>query len=88
MLVQKQVNLKFGVKPKKKRKPDENKKPKWKINIEKGIETIREDMSILSEIESNKDPITRKARKVIRKYKLTNVIDIPSVKEELKQNYK
>ena len=50
MLVQKQVNLKFGVKPKKKRKPDENKKPKWKINIEKGIETIREDMSILSEI--------------------------------------
>ena len=49
---------------------------------------MREDMSILSEIERNKDPITRKAKKVIRKYKLTNVIDIPSIKEELKQNYK
>ena len=58
------------------------------INIEKRIETMREDMSILSEIERNKDPITRKAKKVIRKYKLTNVIDIPSIKEELKQNYK
>ena len=58
------------------------------INIEKRIETMREDMSILSEIERNKDPITRKAKKFIRKYKLTNVIDIPSIKEELKQNYK
>ena len=43
-------------------------------------------MSILSEIERNKDPKTRKARKVIRKYKILNVIDIPSIKEELKQN--
>ena len=42
-------------------------------------------MSILSEIERNKDPKTRKARKVIRKYKITNVIDIPNIKEELKQ---
>ena len=42
-------------------------------------------MSILSEIERNKDPKTRKARKVIRKYKILNVIDIPSIKEELKQ---
>ena len=42
-------------------------------------------MSILSEIERNKDPKTRKARKVIRKYKILNVIDIPSIKEELKR---
>ena len=43
---------KLGVKPKKK-KPDKNKKTKWKINIETEIETMRGEMSILSEIERN-----------------------------------
>ena len=42
----KTVESKLGVKPKKKRKPDKNKKPKWKINIEKEIETMRGEMSI------------------------------------------
>ena len=37
---------------------------------------MRGEMSILSEIERNKDPKTRKARKVIRKYKIANVVDI------------
>ena len=81
----KTIESKLVVKPKKKRKPDKNKKPKWKINIEKEIETMRGEMSILSEIERNKDSKTRKATKVIRKYKITNAIDIPSIKKELKQ---
>ena len=38
-----------------------------------------------SEIERSKDTKTRKAKKVIRKYKITNVIDIPSIEQELKQ---
>ena len=42
-------------------------------------------MLILSEIERNKNPKTRKARKVIRKYKIRSAIDISSIKEELKQ---
>ena len=42
----KTVESKLGVKPKKKRKPDKNKKPKWKINIEKEIETMRGEMSV------------------------------------------
>ena len=46
---------------------------------------MRGEMSILRKIERNKDRKTRKARKVIGKYKITNVIDIPSIKEELKQ---
>ena len=58
------VESKLEVKPKKKRKPDKNKKPKQKINIEKKIETMRGEMSILSEIERNKNPKTRKARKL------------------------
>ena len=60
------VESELGVKPKKKRKPGKNKIPKWKTIIEKEIETMRGDMSILSEIERNKDPKTRKARKVIK----------------------
>ena len=81
----KTVESKLGVKPKKKRKPDKNKKPKWKINIEKEIETMRGEMSILSGTERNKDPKTRKARKAIRKYKITNAINIPSIRAELEQ---
>ena len=81
----KTVGSKLAIKPKEKRKSDKNKKTKCKINIEKEIETMWGEMSILSEIERNKDPKTRKARKVIRKYKILNVIDIPSIKEELKQ---
>ena len=46
---------------------------------------MRGEMSILSEIKRNKDPKTRKTRKVIRKYKITSANDIPSTKEELKQ---
>ena len=60
----KTVESKLRFKPKKKRKPDKNKKPKWKTNIEKKIENMRGEMSILSEIERNKDSKTRKARKV------------------------
>ena len=81
----KTVESRLGVKPKKKRKPDKNKKPKSKINFKKEIEIMRGEMSILCEIDRNKDPKTRKARKVIRKYKITNAIYIPSIKEELKQ---
>ena len=50
----KTVESKFGVKPKKKRKPDKNKKPKWNINIEKEIETMRGEMSILKYRSKNK----------------------------------
>ena len=46
---------------------------------------MRGQMSIISEIEQNKDPKTKKARKFMRKYKITSVIDIPSIKKELKQ---
>ena len=46
---------------------------------------MRGEMSMLSEIERNKDRKTRKARNVIRKDKIKNFIDIPSIKEEIKQ---
>ena len=81
----KTVEPKLEAKTKNKRKTGKNKKRKWKINIEKEIETMRGEMLILGQIEMNKDPKVRKARKVIKKHKITKVIDIPSIKEELKQ---
>ena len=78
------VKYKYWVKPKKERKPDK-KTQSTKINIEKEIETMRGEMSILSEIKWNKDPKTRKARKDIRKYNITSANDIPSNKEKLKE---
>ena len=56
-----------------------------KINVQKEIETMRREMSILSEKKRNKDPKTKKARKVIRKYKITSDNDIPNITEELKE---
>ena len=81
----KTVESSLGVKLKKKIKTDKNNKPKWKTNIKKEIETMRGEILMLSEIERNKDPKTRKARKVIRKYKITSANDIPSINEELMQ---
>ena len=52
----KTVESKLGFKPKKKRKPDKNKKPKWRINIVKEIETMRGEMLLLSKVGRNKDP--------------------------------
>ena len=40
-------------------------------------------MSILSETERNKDLKRRKAKTVLRKYKITSADHIPSIKEEL-----
>ena len=46
---------------------------------------MRGGMSILCEIERNKDSKTRKGREVIRKYKIASDNNIPSIKEKLKQ---
>ena len=46
---------------------------------------MRGEMSKLSEIERNKDLRTGKLRKFIRKYKITNAINITSIKAELKE---
>ena len=59
MLVQKQLNLNFKLNRKRKQNLTKIKKPKRKIYIEKEIETMRGEMSIVSEIERNKDRKTR-----------------------------
>ena len=81
----KAVKSKLRVKPKKKRKPDKYKIPKWQTNVEEEFQRMRREMSILSETKRDKDTKTRKARKVIRKYKITSDNDIPNIEEELKK---
>ena len=84
MFVQKQFNLNLELNRKRKESLTKIKKTKWKINIEKKIETMSGEMLILSKIKRNKDSKRRKARKIISKYKVTNAIDIPNIKEKLK----
>ena len=84
MLVQKQLNLNFELNQKRKNLV-KIKKTRWKFIIEMEIKTMRGQVLILTETERNKDPKRRKARMVIRKYKITSAINIPTIKEELKQ---
>ena len=74
MLVHWNLNLELNQKGKE--NLSKIRKRKWKINIEKKIEMMKGEMSILSEILRKKDPKPRKARNVKRKYKITNVYDI------------
>ena len=87
MILQKQLNLNLELNRKSKNMA-KIEKPKWKINIEKEIETMRVEMSILIKIERNKYLKTRKTKKLMRKYKITSANDIPSIKEELKEKVK
>lgn len=59
-------------------------KPKWKKRIEKEIENFRKEISILEELQKSTIK-SRKARQVIRKYRVENKDQIPAIKEELKQ---
>ena len=81
----KTIERKLGIKQKKKRKPNLNKKPRWQTKIEKEIENMRSEISILTEIENGNNPKTRKSRKLKRKFKIKDPREIPSLKEELKQ---
>ena len=80
------LQSKCGIRCKKKKpRLTPHKKPRWKLKIEKEIETMRSEISILEELQKNKDVRTGKACKVKRKYKLENKDQIPSIIEELKQ---
>jgi len=79
------LEKRLGVKPKKKKKPTSHEKPRWRLKIEREIENMRSEISILTEIENGKNPRTRKSRKLKRRFQLTNPKEISPLKEELKQ---
>jgi len=55
------------------------------VIIEKEIENFRREISILDELQKDNGKQSRKARKVIRKYKILSKEQIRTIKEELKQ---
>ena len=81
----KTIEARLGIRPKKKRKHHVHKKPRWQMKIDKEIEDMRCEISILTEIENGNNPKTRKSRKLKRKFNLKNHAEIPVLKEELKQ---
>ena len=70
---------------KKQKKINNHKLPSWKIKIEKEIEKMQGELSIIEELARSTDVKSRKARKVKKKYKIKSLKDIPTIKEILKQ---
>ena len=68
----------------KKRKDNKRRKPIWKEKIEKEIEQMRGDLSIISELQRGIDVKGRKCRRMIKVHQLTKE-NIASVKETTKQ---
>ena len=73
-----------GVKVKKQRKPN-RRQPAWKERIEKEINSMRGDLSKLTELTRDSRISERKRRKIMRRYKIKEERDINTEKEKLKQ---
>ena len=70
--------------PTRKRKVNARKRPSWKLKLEKEIEHLRGELSILSELERGINVKGKMCRELKKKYKF-NEENITRVKETLKQ---
>ena len=61
------------------------KQPTWKLKMQKEIEEYREEISILDEMIKGAKMKIRKARIIKRKYEITSIDKIRTIKEKLKQ---
>ena len=59
--------------------------PKWKARMNKEVESLRGELSILTELEKGRKVLTHKGRKVLRKYDINDKNAILIAKEVLKQ---
>ena len=75
----------MGVKTKKKKSKYTNKPPKWKVKIQKEIDALRAELSILDGISKGTAVKTRKARKVRNRNNVTDENSLLTAKEMLKQ---
>ena len=80
LVVTRQCGVKLGSK-----KPPTHKKPAWKRRIEKEIEQMRAEISVLEEVSRGSKVKSGKVTKLKRKYKIRELEDIPPIKETLKQ---
>ena len=85
MLLQKQLNLNSELNQNRKENLTKITNQSRKLILKSKLKRWEKEMTILSEIKRNKDSKPWKFRKLIRKCKITNVVDIPSIKEELKR---
>ena len=81
----KATTAKVGVKVNMKKNYQVNKPPKWKVKIQKEIDLLRAEISILNEVSKGANLKTRKLRKIKRKYKISDEKALLSTKESLKQ---
>ena len=75
----------MGIDLTRKRKNNRRSQPRWKMRISKEVESLRRELSILTELEKGINVRTRQGRNVRRKYDFSNSNDILIAKEILKQ---
>ena len=76
----------IGVKINRKKKvPHSHQPPKWKWKIQKEVEALRVELSILDEISRGVNVRTRKSHRLKKKYNVENKTSLDSAKEKVKQ---
>ncbi|XP_063588611.1 uncharacterized protein LOC134765758 [Penaeus indicus] len=81
----KAISNTMGNKLKKKTKKHVNKAPKWKIRLQKEIDALRAELSILDEISKGTLVKTKKARNVKKRNEVTDEKSLLPAKETIKQ---
>ena len=79
------ITTQLGIKIKKSKKRNTHKPPKWKIKIQKEIDSLRAEISILDEIMKGTNVKTRKARNIRKKHNITNIATLATAKESVMQ---
>ena len=76
---------KLNGKPKKYTNRTINKKPRWKEKIEKDINELQGEVSILDELIRIQNRILNRMNRMKKNYKMKNFEDLAPLKETLKQ---
>ncbi|XP_042889217.1 uncharacterized protein LOC122264411 [Penaeus japonicus] len=75
------ITSELGVKVKKKRQYNTNKPPKWKVKLQKEIDSLRAEISILDEMLKGTNVKTRKAKTIMKKNNITDGASLEIAKE-------
>ena len=75
----------MGIDTIKKRNLKTRPEPKWKARIRREIESMRGELSIITEVEKGNDVKTRRGRKIRKKYNFNDKNSLLTAKEILKQ---
>jgi len=75
----------LGIKQSRRTKPRKPNKPKWQKEIESEIQSIRGDISVLTEIKKGNIINERKKSQLYRRHKIKAQTEVPAVNEKLKQ---